>query len=408
MTTDILKETVDALGYAFHEFKATNEERLNQLEQKNTVDPLITQKMERLNRSLDEAQDKMTRLEAVAKRPVIAASKENGFSSEEIAHKNAFLNYIRKGHESDLLTFEAKGLSTSPDREGGFFVPSIISSYIHKTLKDSSSLRSLARITEISTSALEMLVDKEEAAAAWAEEKGERRETATPEIAKVRIPVHEMYAKSRATQKLLDDAAINIEEWLAEKISLRMASLENTSFINGDGNGKPKGFLNYETAAANGWEWGKLEEIKTGVRGAFKEDNPEETLIDLFHALKPAYLSQATWLMSRSAQSLVRKLKDPNQHHYLWQPPLSLDVRPTLMGHPIHIMDDMPALTQGTASKSVVFGNFFEGYQIVDRQGTYTLRDPYSAKPYVEFYTVRRVGGDVVNFEALKVLHFSD
>lgn len=408
MTTNVLKETVDALGYAFHEFKATNEERLEQLEQKNSVDPLITQKMERLNRSLDEAQDKITRLEAASKRPMMGSSADEGFTCDEVAHKNAFMNYIRKGADQDLLAFESKSLSTSPDKEGGYFIPSIISSHIHKTLKDGSSLRSLARVTEISTSALEMLIDKGDAAAGWAEEKGDRDETAAPEIAKVRIAVHEMYAKSRATQKLLEDSVINIEEWLAEKIASKMASIENTSFISGDGTGKPKGFLAYESVGANAWEWGKLEEIKTGKKGEFKDTKPEEDLIDLFHALKPAYLSQATWLMSRSAQSMVRKLKDPNNNHYLWQPALSLEIRPTLMGHPVHIMDDMPSLVKGTASKSLVFGNFAQGYQIVDRQGAYTLRDPYSAKPYVEFYTVRRVGGDVVNFEALKVMNFSD
>lgn len=200
---------------------------------------------------------------------------------------------------------------------------------------------------------------------------------------------------------------VNVEEWLSQKISQKMAAMENAAFIAGDGDLKPKGILAYETVDKANWEWGKLEETKTGVDGNLDPDVAVETLLVLFHSLKTPYLPGASWLMSRTAQVTLRTLKDPGSHQYLWQPPLGGMSNPTLLGYPIVVCDDMPSLTPDTASKSIIFGNFKEAYQIVDRTGTRVLRDPYSAKPYVEFYVTRRVGGAVLNFEALKVLNFT-
>lgn len=236
----------------------------------------------------------------------------------------------------------------------------------------------------------------------WAQEKDARQETETPELTKVRISVHELYARSRATQQLLEDACINVESWLVEKITAQMAETESAAFVKGNGEGKPRGFLSYEHSEA--FQWGRLQALKTGKNGAFPTENPENCLIDLFHLLKPAYLKDAVWLMSRSVQAAVRKLKDPTTHSPLWQPTLSQEFLPTLMGFPVYITDHMPTLTPGEEAPGLVFGNFKQGYQIVDRQSLHILRDPYSAKPYVEFYTTKRVGGDVINFEAIKVL----
>ena len=267
---------------------------------------------------------------------------------------------------------------------------------------------SLANVREISSSALEMLIDKDSADAGWVAEAAEREETKTPELAKMRIPVHEMYARPRATQKLLDDARLNVEEWLSQKIAQKMAVMENTAFLMGDGDNKPTGILTCETAVKAQWTWGKLEEVQTGTNGEFGEGKGAETLLALFYALKPPYLPGASWLMSRHTQGVLRGLRDPGSHQYLWQPPLAGMPTPTLLGYPVIICDDMPSLAANTASKSILFGNFKEGYQIVDRTGIRVLRDPYSSKPYVEFYITRRVGGDILNYEALKVLNFTE
>ncbi len=394
--------TLDDLARTFEEFKKVNEGRLIHHEQKGQVDPLVQEKMEHLENHLEKAEKRLNQMEIRSSRPQLALGTESFCH-----HTHAFMDYVRKGLDTPLQVYEQKSLATTPDRDGGYLVPSGLSHHLYTTLQTASVMRGLANVREISSSALEMLIDKESADVGWVSEKDERRETNTPELAKVRIPVHEMYARPRATQKLLDDASLNVEEWLSQKIAQKMATMENTAFILGDGNNKPKGILAYETAGQAQWEWGKLEEVKTGVDGKFTEGKASENLLSLFHALKPPYLPGASWLMSRSTQGSLRMLKDPENHQYLWQPPLAGLLTPTLLGYPIIVCDDIPNLTAATASKSIIFGNFKEGYQIVDRTGIRVLRDPYSAKPYVEFYTTRRVGGDVLNFEALKILNFA-
>lgn len=185
-----------------------------------------------------------------------------------------------------------------------------------------------------------------------------------------------------------------------------MAQVENQAFLRGDGKNKPRGFLNYPTVKRENLEWGKIEHVLTGKDGAFSERDPADILIEAIYAMKSEYQRGAVWLMSASAHASVRRLKDKNGL-YLWQPGISLDTGPTLMGHKVVIIDDMPVLNPGEASDSIVFANLKEGYQIVDRMGTRVLRDPFSAKPYVEFYTTKRVGGDVINFDAFKVIKFA-
>lgn len=396
-----IQKTFEDLSRTFEEFKKVNEERLTSLENKGFVDADLHQKLEHLQSHLDQAEQRVKQMEAQNHRPHLEVSEPF------CTHSRAFMDYIRKGLDTPLHDYEQKSLATTSDRDGGYLVPSGLHDRLYATLQTASIMRSIAHVREISSSALEMLIDKDSADVGWVAETDERRETKTPELAKIRIPVHEMYARPRATQKLLDDASLNVEEWLSQKIAQKMAMLENTAFILGDGNNKPKGFLTYETVGVARWEWGKLEEVKTGVDGGFIADKSPDALLNLFYSLKPSYLPGATWLMSRATQGALRMLKDPGSHQYLWQPPLAGFPSPTLLGYPVNMCDDMPNLVPKTASKAVVFGNFKEGYQIVDRTGIRVLRDPYSAKPYVEFYTTHRVGGDVLNFEALKVLNFA-
>lgn len=398
-----IQTPLDDLARTFEEFKSTNNERLAALEKGRPQDPLDEEKMARLEVSLGNTEKRLKQMEVLLSRPAVETIRE-----PHPGHAHAFMEYIRKGLDTSLHGYEQKALSTTPDRDGGYLVPSGLHDRLYTTLQVASVMRQLASIREISTSALELLIDKEMADTGWVTETEDRVETRTPELAKIRIPVHEMYARPRATQKLLDDALLNVEDWLSQKIAQKMAAMENTAFISGDGVNKPKGILSYETDSGDDWQWGHLEEIRTGVKGDFTEDLGAINLQDTFFSLKPQYLPGSSWLMSRSAQASIRKLKDADSGRYLWEPPLSGSLTPTLLGYPVVISDDMPALIEGEVSKAIVFGNFKEGYQIIDRTGIRVLRDPYSAKPYVEFYTTRRVGGDVVNFEALKVLNFSD
>ncbi len=393
---------LDDLAKTFEEYKRTNEERLVYLEKSNHEDSSLQEKMERLQNQLDQTEGRLQQLDVVVHRPAL-----DNHADPFPNHTHAFMDYIRKGLDTPLHHYEQKSLSATTDRDGGYLVPTGLHDRLYATLQTASIFRSIANVREISSSALEMLIDKDFADVGWVAETDAREETKTPELAKMRIPVHEMYAKPRATQKLLDDASLNVEEWLSHKIAQKMAAMENEAFLLGDGSNKPKGILNYKTTSLPDWEWGKLEETKSGEDGAFPKDKNANVLINLFHSLKTPYLTGACWLMSRMTQGTLRTLKDPDNHQYLWQPPLAGIPTSTLLGYPIHLCDDMPNLIQGVPSKSILFGNFKEGYQIVDRTGIRVLRDPYSSKPYVEFYTTRRVGGDVLNFEAIKVLNFA-
>ncbi|MDR2417104.1 MAG: phage major capsid protein [Holosporales bacterium] len=402
MTQDI-RSTIDELYDAFAHFKAANDERLTALEHARGVDSLTEEKLVRINAQLNKAEETLQRANACKKYLSVPLKHD----TEETEHKELFLDYVRKGIDAPLFMFEKKALSAANGRDGGFLIPAPSIERVFAILTAHSPVRQLARCERISTDAVDILVDKDLPDANWATETAERTETNTKEIAQIRIPVHELYAKPRATQKLLDDAQIDLESWLIVRIAEKMAVLENAAFVTGDGEGKPKGFLAYETVAGDAWEWGKIEHVKSGVNGAFAERNPADFVLDLMHALKSQYLQGSAWMMPRSTLAEVRKLKDPATGHYLWQP--SLDKTPTtLLGYPIFIADDMPDLVNETASSSIAFGNFGEAYQIVDRQDLRILRDPYSAKPYVEFYTTRRVGGAVVNFEAIKIGRFEE
>ncbi|MBA4749555.1 MAG: phage major capsid protein [Alphaproteobacteria bacterium] len=339
-------------------------------------------------------------------RPGLSWEAEAGASEETVAHKQAFQAYLRKGDDKALLSLSCtKSLSAGSDVDGGYLVPQVLSENLRRDLQGLSSIRQLASVMTVSASAVEILLSQTGEEAGWVSETADRAETGTPKLVKKRIAVNELYARPRATQKLLEDSLIDVEAWLSQKIARRMAQLENAAFINGDGQQKPKGFLAYASALKADLGADTFEHMKTGADGAFADENGADVLMRTMEALDPQYAKEAVWVMSASAHGAIRRLKDQNGQ-FLWNPALSQGAPETLLGYPVVIVEGMPELVSGTASTSIVFGNFKEAYQIVDRAGTYVLRDPYSAKPYVEFYTVRRVGGDVLNFNALKMVRF--
>jgi HK97 family phage major capsid protein len=208
----------------------------------------------------------------------------------------------------------------------------------------------------------------------------------------------ELYAMPAATQALLDDSVVNLDQWIAEEVQQAFADQESTAFVTGNGTNKPKGFLGYTNVADASWSWGNIGYIATGTAAAFPASNPSDKLIDFIYALKSGYRQNANWVLNRKTQGVIRKFKD-SSGEYLWQPAAT-----TLLNFPVTESEDMPDI--GTDSFSIAFGDFNRGYLIVDRVGVRVLRDPYSAKPYVLFYTTKRVGGGVQNFEAIKLMKF--
>ena len=294
-------------------------------------------------------------------------------------------------------------MTSQEGSRGGYFIPEPMMEYIQQNLLQSSPFRRLARVTSISGGSLELLLDKGCADVGWVSEVEDRPETATPELMKLKISAHQIYAKPRASQKLLDDSSMDLESWLISKIADKIARTETAAFIHGDGKGKPRGFLNYPLSAAGYSENGEIEAFKSGADGDLPHS---DVFLEVLNAMKPEYLPGAVWLMSRSAMAAIRRLKDRATGNYLWQPGLLAGQPHTLLGHSVVIVDEMPPLVRGKAGTAVAFANFKEGYQIVDRGNIHVLRDPYSAKPYVEFYTTKRVGGDVINTDAIKVVNF--
>jgi HK97 family phage major capsid protein len=318
------------------------------------------------------------------------------------AYKAAQLKYARKGMDA-LEPEERKALSVGGDATGGFVVYPDMSGQIVTKVDETSPMRAYASIQVISTDALEGLFDLNRASAGWVSETGARAQTNTPDLGKWRIPVHELYAMPAATQQLLDDAAINMEAWLAAKVALEFALTENTAFVTGDGVGKPRGILSYADGTTLP---GTVERFNTGADGAFAAaPNGGDVLIDALHGLKAQYRANAAWFMNRTTTKMVRKLKD-SDGAYLWSPGIAAGQPATLLGYPVASFEDMPSGTT-TGATAIAVADMRAAYQIVDRMGVRVLRDPYTSKPNVLFYTTKRVGGDLVNFEAIKLVEFS-
>lgn len=272
---------------------------------------------------------------------------------------------------------------------------------IGRRLAAISPVRALATVREISASVYKKPFMITGPASGWIGETAERVQTTTPTLDALSFPAMELYAMPAATATLLDDAAVDIDEWIASEVELTFAMQEGTAFVAGDGSSKPKGFLSYDTVANASWAWGKLGTVASGGAAGFAAAHPSDALVDLIYALKAGYRQNAAFVMNRKTQAAIRKFKDAGGG-YLWQPPAQPGGRASLMTFPVVESEDMPDLAADALP--VAFGDFRRGYLIVDRTGVRVLRDPYSAKPYVLFYTTKRVGGGVQDFDAIKLM----
>ncbi len=399
MSISEITSRVSALGNAWEQFKQVNDARLRDIDRKGNADPLYNEHLNTISGVLDNYKRRLDQIETAYNRPLLSVDAMAGKSAEAPVseYDKAFRNYLRKGMDAGLETLQTKALSVGSDPDGGYLVTPTMSSKIVKSIFETSPLRQLASVETISSDALELIDDHDQAAAGWTSEAGAVSETASPTLAKRNIPTNELYAQPKATQKLVDDSAIDIENWLAGKIADIFSRKENTAFISGNGVGQPRGILTY----ASGTTWGKVEQINSGTNGQVTAD----AIINMFYALKDAYSKRASFMMNRTVVQAVRLLKQTSTNQYLWQPGLALGVPDTLMGVPVHMATDMP--TAATNSLSVAVGDFQAAYQIVDRRGIRILRDPFTEKPFVKFYATKRVGGDVINFEAIKLMKLS-
>lgn len=394
MTPDV-KAEFEKVNHAVAALREKNDETIA----KGIKDALDGEHLQRINNAIDDHQTKLDNLVKTLSR------KDKGVDSGETAerhqargeYKAAFNTYLRKGRDDGLVNLQAKAMSISSDEDGGYTVTPEMSDTISKVIQEFSPMRSVANVQTISSDSLDILVDKDLQGAAWTGETETRSDTATPGFGKVNIPTHEMYASPKATQKLIDDSSVDIESWIAEKVAERFAVLEGAAFVSGDGNSKPRGILTYTAGTA----YGEIEQIANGHATTLSADS----IVKLYYGLKEAYAANSTFMMKRSTIQTVRLLKESTTNAYIWQPGLAAGHPDTLLGRPVAEATDMPAIS--SAALPIAIGDFRRGYQIVDRLGVRVLRDPFTDKPFIKFYTTKRVGGGVMNFEAIKLLVMS-
>ncbi|MBB5987299.1 phage major capsid protein [Sphingobium lignivorans] len=349
-----------------------------------------------------DALDDAVRTQATrAARPPLDGAK----GSETDPARAAFTErYLRRGIEAGV---ELKSFSGASGGSGGYAVPREIDEMIEATLKSISPIRAIANVVRTGSAGYRKLVTTGGVVSGWASETGARAETATPTFEEIAPPSGELFANPSASQAMLDDAQFDVEGWLAQEIAQEFARAEGAAFVGGDGTNKPKGFLTYATAAqADGARaFGTLQYVPSGAAGGFPASNPQDRLIDLVQSLRAPYRQGAAFVMNSATLARIRKFKT-SDGAFLWQPGLAAGQPATLLGYPVIEAEDMPDLAAN--SLSIAFGNFTHGYVIAERAETSILRDPFTNKPFVHFYAVKRIGGAVSNSEAIKLMKFAE
>lgn len=385
--TDVNK-TIEALGQAFEEFKATHTAEIKAMKEGAATGDLKA-KLEKVEAALDthqkEIEDAHTKL----------ASAQHGAPGAGVKDKeytDSFKAHMKRG---EVLASLNKGAAD----EGGFLAPVEWDRTITDKLIKVSPIRQLAAVQTIGTAGFKKLYNNRGAVSGWVGEAAARPETATPKFGSLDFIPGEIYANPAATQQMLDDAEINLETWLANEVQTEFAYQEGIAFLSGDGANKPFGMLTYATGAANAAKhpWGAIAVTASGGVGVVTAD----AIIDLVYSLPSEYSANASFIMNRKTQGLVRKLKD-GQNNYLWQPSYVAGQPSTLAGHPLHEVAGMPDVAANALS--IGFGDYKRGYLIVDRIGVRVLRDNLTNKPYVQFYTTKRVGGGVNDPAAIKLM----
>ena len=396
-----IADAFDEFKTAFEAFRDANDERLDEIDRRLSADVVTTEKVDRINAAIDEHKRHLDQLALKAQRPPLGATGPTGPAQSE--HKSAFEQYVRTGVETNLRKLEEKAMFYGSGPDGGYLVPDETAAEIGKRLAQISPIRAIASVRQVSAAMYKKPFAQTGPAVGWVSETAARPETGAPSLAELQFPTMELYAMPAATSTLLEDAAVDIDTWIAEEVETAFAEQEGAAFVNGDGINKPKGFLAEPTVDETAWAWGNLGYVATGVDGALPATDASDVLIDTVYALKAGYRQNAHWLMNRRTQAEIRKLKDADGN-YLWQAPAAAGQSAMLMGFRLVEAEDMPDIASD--AMAAAFGDFRRGYLVVDRTGVRVLRDPYSAKPYVLFYTTKRVGGGVQDFDAIKLLKF--
>lgn len=358
----------------------------------------VTKQMNALNTRVEH----MDRKSVEARRPALATA-----ASERQPHQKAINAYIRRGDEDPIksLGLDTKSLNTAVNAEGGFLVDPQTAAMVENVLLSGASIRALSRVVQVEAGAYDVLVDHGEVGTGWISEGSTAGIDAdVTAIDRISVQLHELSAAPMASQRILDDAAFDVELWLSERIADQFLRDESEAFVSGTGVNQPSGFLTKTLVADDSWSWGNLGYIPTGTDGAFDLNDPADALVSLIYTLGAEYRANAAFVMNSKTAGEVRKMKDA-QGRFLWIEGISVEQPARLLGYPVQIVEAMPDIASDEAA--IAFGDFGRGYTIAERPDIRLLRDPYSARPNVVFFATKRVGGDVTDYAAIKLLRFS-
>lgn len=392
-----LKSILEQYGQAFEKFKKSNDARLDELKNTSGKAGELEDKLSKIEVDLQSREARISAIEAKLNRP--------GFTGGQTKseHAKAFGDYLRKGIIDNLGELQLKAVNVGVNADGGYAVPVEMSEQIYQYLAAESPMRQVCNVRTVGTEDIRQIVDVGGIGSGWVAETATRPETNSPKIAQVTPVFGELYAMPAATQKSIDDIFFDVESWLSDSIAREFARKENEAFTKGDGTNKPKGFL-AATVSTDDDEtrtFGEIQYIKTGAAAGFPSTGAADVLLDLTSTLKSKYYANARFMFNTQTLATIRKMKD-GQGNYLWQPGLQAGVPNLLLGFPCVYNHDMPGV--GANALCVAFGDFHEAYTILDRAGILILRDPFTNKPYVNFYTTKRVGGMLLNSEAVKLV----
>lgn len=403
-----IKDTQESLLRTFEQFKEKNDERIKELEGRGSEDPVAREQVEKITEEITALRSLRDDLDKMAKRmsrPGGTGESASSATPEQIEHREAFLNFMRKPNseqaKAELQQIERRAVQTTTDGAGGYAVPEIISQTVHRELAEINPLRNIVSVVQAGSRDYKELVDVRGLTYGWVGETDTRAETNTPQLEEVAPTFGMIYAYPRATEESLDDMFFNVEGWLASSITEGFAEGEENAIVNGNGNKKPTGFLDGTPviAADGARDFGVLQYIRSGAAAAVDD---ADAFVDLIQSLKSGYRSNARWLMNKATTGTVMKLKD-GDGNYLWKMGDIQGGQPDrLLGYPISESEEMPDVAADDFP--IAFGDFREGYVLVDLVGFRLTRDEITTPGYVKWYARRRLGGAVRKSEAIKLI----
>lgn len=399
-----LTELLTKQGQAFEEFKKVNDARLASIESKGYAPADTVEKLAKINEDISALGKQIDEVAKKANRPAIG-TEGKGLTDEQIEHKQAFGNFLRKGDASNLEQIQRKATRMGSDPDGGYIVPVEMDQMIDRIVPTISAMSRLANTVTIGTAKYEKVVKTSGLAMTWVAEGGAGGESTNPKYAKIAIEAFEAEVEPWVYNATLDDAMIDLATDLADEAAIGFGEGAGVAFITGNGVGRPRGITAYDVITNASYAWGKIGYIASGKSAAFASVAPADKLVALQHALKAQYRPGAAWVMSDTTLGTCRQMKDGSGSYYLWQPDPLGAFGGRFLGSPVEVDDNMPAVAAG--SLSVAYGNFQRGYTIVNRQGTVLIRDNVTAKGTTKFNFRRRFGGGVNNYEAIKLMKFA-